>query len=157
MRIVVIDESASRASIIQEGLAQLEGSEVFVLTERKGLVARVAEISPDVVLIDLGNPSRDVLEDYFQAHAQARGYVLDDQGKLRHHMAAFIDGRQVRRARWSWAGSPATCTSVVRARHSAVLHVGSWARKRAMHHRRTSSHARSVTSSHPLSAASIAR
>ena len=65
MRIVVIDESASRASIIQEGLAQLEGSEVFVLTERKGLVARVAEISPDVVLIDLGNPSRDVLEDYF--------------------------------------------------------------------------------------------
>lgn len=65
MRIAVVDESASRASVIREGLAQLEGSEVFVLTERQGLVAQIAEIAPDVVLIDLGNPSRDVLEDYF--------------------------------------------------------------------------------------------
>jgi response regulator NasT len=65
MRIAVIDESASRASVIREGLAQLEGSEVFVITERQGLVAQIAELAPDVVLIDLGNPSRDVLEDYF--------------------------------------------------------------------------------------------
>lgn len=65
MRIAVIDESASRASVIREGLSQLDGSEVFVITERQGLVAQIAEIGPDVVLIDLGNPSRDVLEDYF--------------------------------------------------------------------------------------------
>jgi response regulator NasT len=65
MRIAVIDESASRASVIREGLSQLDGSEVFVVTERHGLVAQIAEIAPDVVLIDLGNPSRDVLEDYF--------------------------------------------------------------------------------------------
>lgn len=65
MRIAVIDESASRASVIREGLSQLDGSEVFVITERQGLVAQIAEIAPDVVLIDLGNPSRDVLEDYF--------------------------------------------------------------------------------------------
>jgi len=65
MRIAVIDESASRASVIREGLSQLDGSEVFVVTDRHGLVAQIAEIAPDVVLIDLGNPSRDVLEDYF--------------------------------------------------------------------------------------------
>lgn len=65
MRIAIIDESASRASIIEEGLAQLPGSEIFTLTDRRGLMARMAEISPDVVLIDLGNPSRDVLEEYF--------------------------------------------------------------------------------------------
>jgi hypothetical protein len=35
------------------------------------------------------------LEAYFAAHADARGYVLDDRGRLRHHMAAFIDGQQV--------------------------------------------------------------
>lgn len=35
------------------------------------------------------------LESYFAAHADARGYVLDDRGRLRHHMAAFIDGRQI--------------------------------------------------------------
>lgn len=65
MRIAIVDESASRASIIEEGLAQLPDSEIFVLTERRGLMARMAEIGPDVVLIDLGNPSRDVLEEYF--------------------------------------------------------------------------------------------
>jgi len=65
MRIAVIDESASRASVIREGLAQFDDSEIFVLTERQGLLAQLAEIAPDVVLIDLGNPSRDVLEEYF--------------------------------------------------------------------------------------------
>jgi response regulator NasT len=65
MRIAIVDESASRASIIEEGLAQLPGSELFVLTDRHGLVAQLEKIAPDVVLIDLGNPSRDVLEEYF--------------------------------------------------------------------------------------------
>jgi response regulator NasT len=46
-------------------LAQLEGSEIFLLTERHGLLRKIEEIGPDVVLIDLGNPSRDVLEEYF--------------------------------------------------------------------------------------------
>ena len=65
MRIAIVDESATRASIIEEGLAQLPGAELFVLTERRGLMAEIEEIAPDVVLIDLGNPSRDVLEEYF--------------------------------------------------------------------------------------------
>ena len=65
MRIAIVDESASRASIIEEGLAQLPGAELFVLTGRHGLLAKIEEIAPDVVLIDLGNPSRDVLEEYF--------------------------------------------------------------------------------------------
>ncbi len=37
MRIAIVDESASRASIIQEGLAEIPDSELFVLTERHGL------------------------------------------------------------------------------------------------------------------------
>jgi len=65
MRIAIVDESATRASIIEEGLAQLPDSEIFVLSDRRGLMARMAEVAPDVVLIDLGNPSRDVLEEYF--------------------------------------------------------------------------------------------
>jgi hypothetical protein len=35
------------------------------------------------------------LDAYFVAHSEARGYVLDDRGRLRKHMAAFIDGQQV--------------------------------------------------------------
>lgn len=85
MRIAIVDESASRASIIEEGLAQLPDSEIFVVTERQGLVARIGAIAPDVVLIDLGNPSRDMLEEYFAvSRALARPIAMfvdesDDQ------------------------------------------------------------------------------
>jgi response regulator NasT len=65
MKIAIVDESAVRASIIEEGLAELQGCEIFVLTERTALLAQIARIAPDIVLIDLGNPSRDVLEEYF--------------------------------------------------------------------------------------------
>jgi len=85
MRIAIVDERAARASIIEEGLAQLDGCEIFVLGERKGLLARIEEIAPDIVLIDLGNPSRDVLEEYFAvSRALARPIAMfvdeaDDQ------------------------------------------------------------------------------
>jgi response regulator NasT len=65
MRIAIVDESTARASIIKEGLAELEGCEIFVVDGRGGLTSRIDEIAPDIVLIDLGNPSRDVLEEYF--------------------------------------------------------------------------------------------
>jgi two-component system, response regulator / RNA-binding antiterminator len=65
MRIALVDESATRAAVIREGLAALDDCEIFVLTERQGLVARIGEIAPDIVLMDLGNPSRDMLEEYF--------------------------------------------------------------------------------------------
>jgi hypothetical protein len=42
-----------------------------------------------------GSTLRDALDAYFQTNEPARGYVLDDQGKLRKHMAAFIDGIQI--------------------------------------------------------------
>jgi hypothetical protein len=43
-----------------------------------------------------GRTLREALESYFRENSRARGYVLDDQGRLRQHMAVFIDGRQVR-------------------------------------------------------------
>ena len=42
-----------------------------------------------------GTRLRDALDGYFQSNPQARGYVLDDRGRLRRHIAIFIDGRQV--------------------------------------------------------------
>ena len=65
MRIAIVDESATRAAVIREGLDAFDDCEIFVVTERRGLVARIGEITPDIVLIDLGNPSRDILEEYF--------------------------------------------------------------------------------------------
>jgi sulfur-carrier protein len=43
-----------------------------------------------------GATVREVIDAYFRVHEQARGYVLDDRGRLRHHMAIFIDGQQIR-------------------------------------------------------------
>ncbi len=80
MRIAVIDESATRAAVLCEGLSAFADCELFVVTERRGLVARIGEIAPDIVLMDLGNPSRDVLEEYF-----AVSRVLD------RPIAMFVD------------------------------------------------------------------
>lgn len=92
MRIAIVDESAARASIIEEGLAELDGCEIFVLTERKALLARIEEIAPDVVLIDLGNPSRDVLEEYFVvSKALARPIAMFVDEADDHSIAASID------------------------------------------------------------------
>jgi sulfur-carrier protein len=43
-----------------------------------------------------GGTLAEVLAGYFAMYPQARGYVLDDQGRLRRHMAIFIDGAQLR-------------------------------------------------------------
>jgi response regulator NasT len=92
MRIAIVDESASRAAVIQEGLAAVENCEIFVLTERRGLVARIGEIAPDIVLMDLGNPSRDVLEEYFAvSRALARPIAMFVDESDDHAIAASID------------------------------------------------------------------
>lgn len=46
MRIAIVDESDARALVIREGLAAIAGCEVFVLTERRGLVAEIAGSRP---------------------------------------------------------------------------------------------------------------
>jgi molybdopterin synthase sulfur carrier subunit len=43
-----------------------------------------------------GSTLREVLDYYFSDNPRARGYVLDEQGKIRQHMVAFIDGELVR-------------------------------------------------------------
>jgi response regulator NasT len=92
MKIAIVDESASRASIIREGLAEVPDSELYVLTERHGLLARIEEIGPDIVLIDLGNPSRDVLEEYFLvSRALARPIAMFVDQSDDDAIAASID------------------------------------------------------------------
>jgi two-component system, response regulator / RNA-binding antiterminator len=92
MRIAIVDESAARASVIREGLASLDDCEIFVVTERHGLVARIGAIAPDVVLMDLGNPSRDVLEEYFAvSRALARPIAMFVDESDEEAIAASID------------------------------------------------------------------
>lgn len=39
---------------------------------------------------------RAALERYFERYPKVRGYVLDEQGTLRHHVVVFVGGEQVR-------------------------------------------------------------
>ncbi|WP_239806876.1 ANTAR domain-containing response regulator [Croceicoccus hydrothermalis] len=92
MRIVVIDESRARATIIEEGLRAFEDAEIFVLSDRLGLLARIAEIDPDIVIMDLGNPARDVLEEYFAvSRALARPIAMFVDESDDDAIAASID------------------------------------------------------------------
>ncbi len=43
-----------------------------------------------------GATVRQVLEAYFQANPQVRGYVLDDQDALRKHVAIFLNEEMIR-------------------------------------------------------------
>jgi molybdopterin converting factor small subunit len=58
-----------------------------------------ANIQRHVACPDADVPGATVgaaLDAYFQTHARARGYVLDDRGQLRQHMAVFLNGRHLR-------------------------------------------------------------
>ena len=55
-------------------------------------IQRHVECPPlDVTGATLG----EVLNAYFATNERARGYVLQDDGRLRKHMAVFIDGQQI--------------------------------------------------------------
>ena len=66
LKILVIDQDALRASILQDGLREAGHSDVVVIAEMHDLLRRIQEIGPDVIVIDLENPNRDVLEQMFQ-------------------------------------------------------------------------------------------
>jgi len=72
VRIVIVDESPIRAAILQEGLREAGFAAVEHISEMHNLLARIYAIDPDVIVIDLENPSRDVLEQMFQVSRAVR-------------------------------------------------------------------------------------
>lgn len=63
MRIVILDDSGDRASVLEDGLREAGYADIEVMAPRGGFVARLERMAPDVVLMNLGSPSRDTLED----------------------------------------------------------------------------------------------
>jgi two-component system, response regulator / RNA-binding antiterminator len=72
LKIVIVDESPIRSAILDEGLREAGFTEVERIAETRNLLRRVYEIDPDVILIDLENPSRDELEQMFQVSRVVR-------------------------------------------------------------------------------------
>ncbi|MFG1287514.1 ANTAR domain-containing response regulator [Xanthobacter versatilis] len=72
LRIVIVDESPVRAAILEEGLKEAGFLNVLRITGRTNLLERIYAIDPDVILIDLEDPSRDTIEQMFQVSREVK-------------------------------------------------------------------------------------
>ena len=66
LKIAIVDENPIRAAILQDGLREAGFTQVVHIAETTNLLARIHAADPEVILIDLENPNRDVLEQMFQ-------------------------------------------------------------------------------------------
>jgi two-component system, response regulator / RNA-binding antiterminator len=66
LTILVIDENTIRASIIEEGLRGAGHARVTVIHEVQGVARIIDTLRPDVIIIDIENPNRDMMEHLFQ-------------------------------------------------------------------------------------------
>jgi len=66
LKIAIVDESPIRAAILEDGLREAGFTQVERIAGTHNLLAQIYALDPDVILIDLENPSRDVLEQMFQ-------------------------------------------------------------------------------------------
>lgn len=80
LKIAVVERDRERALLIVDGLKEAGAFDVSVIGDETALSRRVRELQPDIVLIDLENPSRDVLE----------GLALAS-GPLERPVAIFVD------------------------------------------------------------------
>jgi two-component system, response regulator / RNA-binding antiterminator len=92
LSVLVIDENAARASIIEAGVRQAGHNRVTVVHDVTGIARCIAETKPDIIVIDLENPNRDMLEDMFQlSRAVQRPIAMFVDRSDRSSMEAAID------------------------------------------------------------------
>ena len=72
LRILLVDQNMTRASILEEGLREAGYTNVTVVRDMQNLLRRIVDADPDVICIDLENPNRDVLEQMFQVSRVVR-------------------------------------------------------------------------------------
>jgi response regulator NasT len=66
LKIAIVDESPIRAAILEDGLREAGFMQVERIGETRNLLMRIYALDPDVILIGLESPSRDMLEQMFQ-------------------------------------------------------------------------------------------
>lgn len=62
LRVMLVDDSQKEVSLLKEGLENAGYDVVAVAASALALADRVAELKPDVIIIDAESPTRDVLE-----------------------------------------------------------------------------------------------
>ena len=94
LSIIVVEKDRDRALLIVDALQGAGNFDILVIAEDSGLARRIAHRNPDIVLIDAGNPSRDVLEELTQASSPMERPVamFVDQSDLALTKAAIEAG-----------------------------------------------------------------
>jgi two-component system, response regulator / RNA-binding antiterminator len=72
LKIVLVDTNPVRVAILEDGLREAGYTHVVRIDETAHLLARIYAIDPDLILIDLESPSRDMLEQMFQVSRAVR-------------------------------------------------------------------------------------
>jgi response regulator NasT len=72
LRILLVDQNATRAAILEEGLREAGLRDISIVRDTHGLLRRIVDLDPDVIFIDLENPHPDVLEQMFQVSRSVR-------------------------------------------------------------------------------------
>jgi len=72
LRILIVDANHVRAAIIEEGLREAGYRQLVRVGATTGLIAAIEAHDPDVVVIDLEDPSRDALADMFLVSRHVR-------------------------------------------------------------------------------------
>lgn len=92
LRIAIVDDSPARAEVLAAGLREAGISDIHLIKERFQLLRKLSDIAPDVVLIDLESPSRDVLDEMFAvSRAVARPIAMFVDQSDSSMMEAAID------------------------------------------------------------------
>lgn len=81
LSIVVVEQDRDRAIQIVDALREDGDHDIFVISEMTGIARHIAARMPDIVLIDVENPSRDTLEELALA-----------TGPLERPVAMFVSG-----------------------------------------------------------------
>jgi response regulator NasT len=66
LRVAIIEENSVRAAILLDGLREAGVADVEVIDTMTYMLRRLSTVDPDVIIIGIENPSRDVLEQMFQ-------------------------------------------------------------------------------------------
>ena len=80
LSVVVVEPDPDRAGLIVDALTDGENYEIHVVAERASLARRIAQVKPDLVLVDVADPSRDIIEELTLA-----------SGPLDRPVALFVD------------------------------------------------------------------
>ncbi|WP_085836638.1 ANTAR domain-containing response regulator [Aquimixticola soesokkakensis] len=80
LSIIVVEKDPERARMVVDALREAGEFTVHVIAEETGLGRRISERNPDIVLVDLTSPTRDMLEELALA-----------SGPLERPVAMFVD------------------------------------------------------------------